>query len=46
MAVSIDGGVLFVGALVIKALLLGAYRSARDFWKLPYECILWVVANM
>ena len=35
MAVSIDRVVLFVGAVVIKALLLGVCNRDPDFWKLP-----------
>ena len=31
MAVSINGGVLFVGACIIRALLFGVYVGAPDF---------------
>ena len=36
MAVSIKWGLLFVGALRIKALLFGVYMRAPDFGKLSY----------
>ena len=32
----LGGGLLFLGALVITALLLGVDKSASDFWKLLY----------
>ena len=32
-------GVLFVGVLIIAALLLGVHVGAPDFWKLPYGCM-------
>ena len=37
MAVSINWGVLFVGAPVTRALLFGACIRASDFWKLSCE---------
>ena len=30
-------GVLFVGVLLIRALLFGVYTGAPDCWKLPYQ---------
>ena len=36
MGVSKDWGSFFVGVLVIRALIFGAYTGAPDFRKLPY----------
>ena len=38
-------GVLLVGVLAIRALLLGVHSRAPDFWKLPHklQLMLWIV---
>ena len=33
-------GVLFVGVLIIRALLLGVYVTAPDFWKPPFKGLI------
>ena len=39
MAVSTNWVGTFVGVLTIRALLLGVYIKAPDFWKLPSVCL-------
>ena len=36
-AVSVNWGVLFVGVLILRALLLGVYISSCDLWKLSLK---------